>query len=49
MRKAGSTTPVEKERYETPEDLSIPDFLRRPTPPTANSVANKGHNQSAAT
>ena len=48
MRKVGSKTPVEKQQHETPDDLSIPDFLRRPFPSTATS-ANKDHNQSAAT
>ena len=45
MRKTGSKTPAEKQQYETPDDLSIPDFLRRPVPSTA--TANKNHNQSA--
>jgi hypothetical protein len=45
MRKTGSKTPAEKQQYETPDDLSIPDFLRRPAPSTA--TANKNHNQSA--
>jgi hypothetical protein len=48
MGTVGSNTPVEKERYETPDDLSIPDFLRRPTPSTANSAPNKDHNGPAA-
>jgi hypothetical protein len=47
MRKVGTKAPVEKQQYETPDDLSIPDFLRRPTPSTA-SAANKNNNQSTA-
>jgi hypothetical protein len=38
MRKVGTKAPVEKQQYETPDDLSIPDFLRRTTPSTAASV-----------
>jgi hypothetical protein len=49
MRDVRSNRPVEKERYEAPDDLTIPDFLRRPMPSTDNTAANKGHNQSAAT
>jgi hypothetical protein len=48
MRKVESKTPVEKREYETPDDLSIPDFLRRPIPSSAVSAGNKSQNQSAA-
>jgi hypothetical protein len=35
MKRAGSKVPVEQQQDEQPDDLSIPDFLRRPTPTTA--------------
>jgi hypothetical protein len=49
VRNVRSNTTVEKERDETPDDLTIPDFLRRPMPSTGNAPAKKGHNQSAPT
>jgi hypothetical protein len=48
MRKVGSKTPVEKQQYDTRDDLSIPDFLRRPSPSTAAAAANKGQNNQPA-
>ena len=41
MKKVGSRVPVEKQRYEMPDDLSIPDFLRRPIPTAATPVEVK--------
>ena len=35
MKRVGSKVPVEQQRDEQPDDLSIPDFLRRPIPTTA--------------
>ena len=35
MKRVGSKLPVEQQRDEQPDDLSIPDFLRRPLPATA--------------
>jgi hypothetical protein len=35
MKKVGSKLPVEQQQDEQPDDLSIPDFLRRPIPTTA--------------
>ena len=34
MKTVGSKVPVEPQRDEQPDDLSIPDFLRRPIPAT---------------
>jgi hypothetical protein len=31
MEKSWTNLPAENRRSETPDDLSIPDFLRRPT------------------
>ena len=39
MKKVGSKTAAEKQQYETPNDLSIPDFLRRPIPSAAAARA----------
>ncbi|MGB8896490.1 MAG: hypothetical protein WCD13_19605 [Pseudolabrys sp.] len=38
MRKVGPKEAIEKQRDETPDDLSIPDFLRRPIPTTATPL-----------
>jgi hypothetical protein len=38
MGKIGSKDSVERQLYETPDDLSIPDFLRRPFIPAAPTV-----------
>ena len=38
MGKIGSKDVVERQLYETPDDLSIPDFLRRPFIPAAPTV-----------
>jgi hypothetical protein len=38
MKRVGSKVPVEQQRDETPDDLSIPDFLRRPIPTTATPL-----------
>jgi hypothetical protein len=38
MGKIGSKDIVERQLYETPDDLSIPDFLRRPFIPAAPIV-----------
>jgi hypothetical protein len=35
MKRAGSKVPVEQQQDEQPDDLSIPDFLRRPIPTSA--------------
>ena len=35
MKRVGSKVHVEQQRDEQPDDLSIPDFLRRPIPATA--------------
>jgi hypothetical protein len=35
MKKVGSKVAPEEQRFETPDDLSIPDFLRRTSPSTA--------------
>lgn len=37
MRKVESKTPVEKREYETPDDLSIPDFSA-PTDPVIGRI-----------
>ena len=34
MKRVGSKMPVEPQQAEQPDDLSIPDFLRRPFPAT---------------
>jgi hypothetical protein len=38
MGKIGSKDVVERQLYETPDDLSIPDFLRRPFIPATATV-----------
>jgi hypothetical protein len=38
MGKIGSKDIVERQLYETPDDLSIPDFLRRPFIPATATV-----------
>ena len=38
MRKVRPKEAIEKQRDETPDDLSIPDFLRRPIPTTATPL-----------
>lgn len=35
MKRVGPKVPVERQRDEPTDDLSIPDFLRRPIPSTA--------------
>jgi hypothetical protein len=35
MKRVGSKVPVHQQRDEQPDDLSIPDFLRRPSPTAA--------------
>jgi len=39
MKRVGSKVPVEQQRDEQPDDLSIPDFLRRPFPTAAGQRA----------
>jgi len=41
MGKIGSKDSVERQLYETPDDLSIPDFLRRPFIPATATVLSE--------
>jgi hypothetical protein len=41
MKSVGSKVYAEPQPDETPDDLSIPDFLRRPTPTAAQCVETR--------
>jgi hypothetical protein len=43
MKSVGSKAPVEQQPAQQPDDLSIPDFLRRyiPTPPPVQCVETR--------
>ena len=42
MKRVGSKVLIEQQRDEQPDDLSIPDFLRRPIPtPAAQRVETR--------
>jgi len=49
MRNVESKAPVEKQHHETPDDWSIPDFLRRTAPLAVASPANTSRDQAVAT